>query len=280
MSASRNASAVSPPSAAPASLRVSACIICCNEAQRVAAALDSLAWCADIVVVDSGSTDGTFEMAQRHASRPRVMHHDWPGYSAQREYAVSQCRNEWVLMLDADEECSPALGAEIAALDAAALDNVAIFELPRRNYLAGRYVRCWSPDYQTRLVERTRITWEGTQLPEVRRPRPGRVTRRLQGPLLHGRVGPFSPTDLVHGVKMAAYADLLARNLAARGKQATLLNLLSRPLATFIKYYLLRGGFLDGRLGLVIAYKTTIGVMLKYSMLYARELESASEPRT
>lgn len=253
---------------------LSACIICKNEIQRIGYALDSLAWCDDIVVVDSGSTDGTLDFARNHPAEPRVLHHDWAGYNAQREYAVSQCRHDWVLMLDADEECDPALAAEIQSLDlspAGPHKDVALFRMPRRNYMAGRYVRCWSPDYQTRLAHRGRVVWDKQALPEVRRPGPGFRQATLRQPLLHNRHGDFTMTDLVDGKAMEHYANLLAESMHNRGKRASLLNLLFRPVTTFIKYYLLRGAFLDGRFGLVIAWKTTVGVVLKYSALYARE---------
>jgi glycosyltransferase involved in cell wall biosynthesis len=250
---------------------LSACIICQNEATRIGVCLDSLAWCQDIVIVDSGSTDATLEIARAHITRPRIVHQDWLGFNPQRRVAVEQCRHDWVLMLDADEECSPELAAEIRVPAITASKNVAIYQMPRRNYLGGRYVRCWSPDFQARLIHRGRVVWDERPLPEIRTAKAGYRTASLRGSLLHGRVGGDPMVDVSDGRKMAAYAVLLAGHLRARGKRASFLDLLLRPLLTFFKYYILRGGFLDGRFGLVIAYKTTIGVMLKYSVLYAME---------
>ena len=256
---------------------VSACIICRNAGPRIDTALDSLSWCDDIVVVDSGSTDGTIARAHNHAAKPRVIHHDWPGYNPQRQFAAGQCRNDWVLMLDADEECSPDLAAEIARLDDAATRDVAIFKIPRKNYIARRYVRCWSPDHQTRLIHRQRTDWDPTSAPEIRRAKAGFRVAQLKACLLHNRLTPFAPTDVNDGPRMAEHAEILARAMAQRGKRATLLNLYFRPFAVFFKYYILRGGFLDGRFGLIIAYKTTIGVILKYSVLYGKQ-ELADQP--
>jgi (heptosyl)LPS beta-1,4-glucosyltransferase len=174
-------------------------------------------------------------------------------------------------MLDADEECDPALIAEIQHLDESTLAHVGLCRMPRRNYLAGRYVRCWSPDWQTRLIHRDRVLWDPASIPETRRCKPGFTQRPLRGSLLHDRRGLFRRTDLINGPQMAAYAEDLAESLRQRGQHASLLNLLFRPPLTFLKYYLLRRGFLDGRFGLIIAYKTTIGVMLKYTALYAKE---------
>ena len=264
--------------------KFSACIICQNESRRIVGALDSLAWCADIVVVDSGSTDDTVALAQSHPTHPRVLVQPWLGFSGQRKFAVEQCLHPWVLMLDADEECSPELAREIQDLPGGILESAALCKMPRKNFMGGRYVRCWSPDYQARLIHKERVDWDPKPLPEVRHPKPGFHSHKLHAPLLHNRFAPFALIDINDGPKMAAYAELLATHMAQRGQRATLLNLLFRPLSTFIKYYLLRGGILDGRLGLIIAYKSMIGVMLKYSVLYAKEElareRSADSPET
>jgi hypothetical protein len=252
-------------------MRISACVICKNESGKINACLDSLAWCDDIVVLDSGSTDGTPEKAAAHAAHPRVIHRSWAGYNQQREFAVGQCRNPWVLALDADEECSPELADEIQKLDDAGTAAVAMFEMPRKNFIARRPVRCWSPDYQARLIHQQRVVWDEKSAPEIRRPKAGFSVRRLSMPLLHNRMSPYRTTDINDGPRMAEHAAILAASLRSRGKHATLAGLLFRPILTFLKYYLLRGGFLQGRFGLVICYKTTIGVMLKYSVLYAEE---------
>lgn len=255
----------------PMPLAVSACVICCNEADKIGLCLDSLAWCQDIVVLDSGSTDATVVLAQNHPSRPRVLTHAWQGYSLQRYFAAQQCRNPWVLMLDADEECSPQLAQEIQNLNEQISRTVAIYRMPRYNYINRRYVRCWSPDYQDRLVHRQRLQWAPESIPEVRRPAPGFSTARLRRPLLHNRLQPLRLEDFNDGPVMAERAKLLATTMAGNGQRAGVANLLVRPAATFIKYYFLRRAFLDGRFGLLVAYKTTIGVMLKYSALYALE---------
>lgn len=262
-------------------IAISACIICKNEAHRITATLDSLNWCQDIVVVDSGSSDNTMELAQIHPTKPRVLRQPWLGFNGQRKFAAEQCAHPWVLMLDADEECSPELAGELQHLDLEGLAKVGMLKMPRRNYLGGRYVRCWSPDYQQRFIHKERMDWDPRPLPEIRTPKPGFLVKKLKGSLLHGRVGGNGEQilrEISDGQKMAAYAELLAGNLRQRGQRATWLNLIFRPLLTFIKYYILRGGFLDGRFGLIIAYKTTIGVILKYSVLWALENNPSAPP--
>ncbi|MGC9258770.1 MAG: glycosyltransferase family 2 protein [Phycisphaerae bacterium] len=261
-------------------MRISACVICRNEAGKISSCLDSVAWCDDIVVVDSGSTDGTVEKAAAHKTQPRIIHHDWTGYNQQRQFAVDQCRHEWVLALDADEECSSELAAEIQSLPDTRTSGIAMFAIPRKNFIAHRWVRCWSPDYQTRLIHQQRVIWDDTSAPEIRRPQSGFSTQKLAGPLLHNRLSPYSITDINDGPRMAEHATILAQSLHARGRHATMAALLFRPALTFLKYYIFRGGFLQGRFGLVICYKTTIGVMLKYSVLYATDvLPQQTEPQ-
>ncbi len=258
-------------------IAVSACVICKNEAEKVRTCLDSLTWCTDIVVVDSGSTDATVQIARQHPAKPRVIHHDWQGYNQQREFAVSACANPWVLALDADEECSPKLARDIQNISESAVAQIAMFETPRKNFIAGRFVRCWSPDFQMRLIHRDRVEWDQTSLPEVRRPIQSFTIAKLGGAILHNRLTPYREVDFNDGPVMAERARLLASRMAATGKRATLFALLTRPPMTFLKYYFLRGAFLQGRFGLIIAYKTTIGVMLKYSVLYAEQNLQASQ---
>lgn len=265
-----------PFSANVSAMLISACIICKNEADKIVTCLDSLVWCDDIVVVDSGSSDGTPEKAGLHAVKPRVIQRKWLGYNQQRAFAVNQCRHEWVLALDADEECSPELAAEIKSLDDSQSSSIAIFQMPRKNYIARRWVRCWSPDYQGRLIHQHRLEWDTTSAPEIRRPKAGLSIGKLKHPLLHNRLSPYIPTDINDGPRMAEHAAILADSLRSRGKHATFPDLFFRPALTFFKYYILRGGFLQGRFGLVICYKTTIGVMLKYSVLYGEEELAAS----
>ncbi len=255
-------------------LAISACIICKNAADKIGLALDSLAWCDEIVVVDSGSTDDTVKVCQSHPSgKVRVLFNAWPGFNPQRQFAANQCRNAWVLMLDDDEECSDELRRELQSLAPAAVEQVAIFKMPRQNFVAQRHVRCWGPDYQTRFIHREHVQWDSRSSPEIRTPTPGFTTSRLSGPLLHNRLRPYQPSDFNEGARRAMKVADLVRHMQRKGKRAGFVNLLLDPLFTFFKYYVLRGGFLDGRFGLVIAYKTTIGAMLKYSVLYGKELD-------
>lgn len=261
---------------------VSACIIAKNQAKRIGLALNSLTWCQSIVVVDSGSTDGTLEICREHEGAQnrgvKVVSEPFRGYNPQRQFAASLCPTDWVLLLDADEEVSNGLQAEIQGLKAEQLEKAAIFEMPRKNFIARRYVRCWSPDYQTRLIHKHRTQWAPQSAPEIRTPKYGFTVSRLKHPLLHNRLTQFSPKDFCDGPRMEEHASILADAMQARGKRATLGQLLARPGLTFLKYYFLKGAFLDGRFGLTIALKSTIGATLKYSVLYGRELQHEPLP--
>ena len=224
-------------------------------------------------MVDSGSTDGTLEICRGHGSgKVRVIQEKWRGYNPQREFAANACKTDWVLMLDADEECSPELQRELVGLSDTVLADAAIFRMPRKNYLAGRYVRCLSPDYQARFIHKGRTEWDPQPLPEIRRAKAGFGVKTLKRALLHNRLTAFSMLDFCDGVRMQERAQALAGAMHERGRRATMMQLLTRPVLTFLKYYFVKGGILDGRMGLAIAYRGTIGVALKYSVLYGREL--------
>jgi glycosyltransferase involved in cell wall biosynthesis len=261
------------------SISISATIICKDSAESIGLALDSLAWCDDIVVVDSGSTDGTLEIVRGHKSKPRVIERAWAGFNPQREFSAGECKHEWVLMLDADEECSEELAKELQSLSEEGLAKTALMKMPRKNFVAKRYVRCWSPDFQTRFVHRGRVEWDKRSLPEIRTAKAGFGEGKLKGVILHNRMRPYRESDFADP-RQIGYAHELAGHMAQKGLRAGFLNLWFRPKLTFLKYYFLRGSFLDGRFGLVIAYKTTMGVMLKYSVLYGNELGKDERQKT
>ncbi|HEX7009596.1 MAG TPA: glycosyltransferase family 2 protein, partial [Phycisphaeraceae bacterium] len=138
------------------------CVLACNEAEKIEHALRSARaclWVKEIVVFDSGSSDATIEIARRHADR--VEHHAWVDFSTNRQKIVAAASHDWVFILDADEEISPELSAEVGGLSggtADAFERHPILTMPRRNYLLGRHVRAWDPDRIDRLFDRRRVT--------------------------------------------------------------------------------------------------------------------------
>ena len=260
-------------------------VICCADAQAtLPATLASVAWADEVVVVDSGSTDVTSEIARTTADRYVV--EPWRGYTEQKKYGVSLARHDWVLVLDGDEEVSAELAAELRALDAAAVEGVDVLTMPRRNHVLGRPVRAWWPDTQSRLIHRGRARWSDDVLHDAREPSaPGRV-RALAGHLEHKRVAgggatggheaggdPVGWTDYFSGARLDARLLDTARQMHDRGRRVSWVGLWGRPWFAFWKFYLLKRGVLDGSFGLLVAQKAMVSTQLKYAALWAVQQE-------
>jgi glycosyltransferase involved in cell wall biosynthesis len=246
----------------PSSL--SACIITYNEADRIEACLRSLAFCDEIIVVDSHSSDDTRTRAA--AGGARVIERDWPGYRSQKQFAVDAARHDWVLCLDADERVSEALRAEILARRAAGFPGVSGYSVPRITDYFGRFLRHGNayPDRLVRLFDRRRGGWSGYEIHENTRVE-GRIGR-LRGHLEHFAYRSLSD----HLNRMQRYADLMAQALYAGGRRCGLTPVLLNPQWRFVRGYFLRLGFLDGWRGLVFALIEANYVRAKYLGLFMR----------
>ncbi|MBI4574161.1 MAG: glycosyltransferase family 2 protein [candidate division NC10 bacterium] len=258
---------------------VSVVICCANVADTLEAACRSVSWADELVVVDSGSSDATADIARRFATR--YVLEPWRGYTEQKRFGTSLCRHEWILVLDGDEECSPELAREISRLTAESLEAHDVFLMRRRNYQMGRYVRAWSPDWQSRLIHRERCRWADEALDDRRLPsHPSRVAR-LRGWLAHKRCSQAGFADYFDGKLADARLRLIAEQMYARGRGCGWLDLLVRPALAFVKFYFLKFGFLDGLFGLLIAQKAAMAVQLKYAALWAMQkgrLKPADDP--
>jgi glycosyltransferase involved in cell wall biosynthesis len=244
---------------------VSVAVITLNEEDRLAACLASVAWAGEIVVVDSGSTDRTVEVARRFTDR--VLVRSFAGYGAQKNVAAEACRGDWVLSLDADERVPVALGEEIRAV-AAADPREAGFLVARRNLFLGRWMRHGGlyPDYQLRLFRRGRARFREVAVHE---------SARVEGPV--GRLREAILHDSYRGLadfvaRHNRYSDLAAGELAAAGRGGGLADLVLRPSWRFLAMYLLRGGFLDGWRGLVLAGLYAHYVFLRAAKVRERAL--------
>ena len=245
-------------------MKISATVITFNEESNIAAALESLSWADEIIVVDSESTDQTVEIARRYAGH--VFIRKWPGYSAQKNFAADQARNDWIFSLDADERVSNELAGELARLDIDAASQVAGFEMPRLTKYLGRWIRHsgWYPDYKIRLYDRRRSRWRGEYVHESLEVE-GQV-KRFNGNLLHYTVRNASE----HHLRIDRYTTLAAEQMHSEGKRATLAALFFVPLTTFIKSYVVKRGFLDGAQGLAIAYFAAHYAFLKVLKLWEK----------
>ncbi len=228
--------------------RLSVTVITLNEAERLRTCLESVAWADEIVVVDAESQDKTVAVAREFTDRVWVR--PWPGFAAQKNFALAQATGDWVLSLDADEEVSPALRADIeAVLASGGRSRPAGYAVPRRNLFLGQWVRHGGlyPDWQLRLVRRGRGRFVERAVHEALRVE-GAVGR-LRGHLVHrsyDSLGDF--LDRAH-----RYATLAADDLVRSGGRVRTGELVLRPFGRFLAMYVLRGGFLDGGKGLLLA---------------------------
>jgi (heptosyl)LPS beta-1,4-glucosyltransferase len=240
---------------------LSVTIITRNEAADIDAALASVAWADDIVVVDSESTDDTAAIAAGRGAR--VVVRPWPGYIAQKNYAASIASHDWILSLDADERVTPELAAEIRAVLAAG-PRQAAFRIPRVTFHLGRWIRStdWYPDYQTRLYDRRAADWTGQYVHEA-------VTVRGETGQLRGELQHFAYRDVAdHLETIDRYTTLAARQMHEAGRRATLVDLALHPLFAFLRNYLVRGGIRDGAAGFLISRMNAYYVFLKFAKLW------------
>ena len=247
--------------------KVSVTIITLNEAEHIAAAIDSVSWADEIVVVDSGSSDGTADIARARGGR--VSTRVWTGYVDQKNHAASLASNDWILSIDADERVTPELTAEIQALLRSEPPRRG-YRVPRITFHLGRWIRTtdFYPDYQARLYDRRAGAWRGELVHESVQVDGG--VDYLRGELQH-----YSFRDLTdHLSRVNHYTTLAARQLHGRGRRATAIDLLVHPPAAFLRNYLLRRGFLDGTAGLIISVVNAYSVFLKFAKLW--ELERCS----
>jgi glycosyltransferase involved in cell wall biosynthesis len=248
--------------------RISVAIVTLNEEERLRACLESVVWAEELVVIDAGSSDKTVAIAREFTDR--VQFRAWDGYGTQKNFALGQCQGDWLLSLDADERVSEALRKEIQAI-LRAEPAEAGFLVPRRNLFQGRWMRHGGlyPDWQLRLFRRGRGVFVERAVHEsVRVDGP---TGRLRAPLIHDSYR--SVADAVG--RLNRYSDLAAADLAAAGQGDGLVDLLARPAWRFLSMYALRGGFLDGWRGLLLAALHAHYVFLRAAKV--RELSSGRE---
>lgn len=222
---------------------LSVAVITLNAGRQLDACLQSVAFADEILVVDSGSTDATLEIAQRRGAR--VLRQDWLGYGGQKRFAVNQAKHRWVLSIDADERVSDALRESIQnELEA---PRFQAYQMPRRNRFLGRWLRHGEgyPDFSLRLFNREHANWSDDPVHE--KVVADTTVGRLKGDLLHESESGVA--DYI--AKQNRYTTLQAEALHARGKRAGVLRLLLSPFFRFIKFYFLRLGFLDGLPGLI-----------------------------
>jgi glycosyltransferase involved in cell wall biosynthesis len=247
-------------------LPLSLCVITRDAGRTIDDCLGSAAFASEIVVVDSGSRDDTVEIARRRGAH--VIERDWPGFGAQKNFAVGAAAHNWVLCIDADERVTPALAASIA--DAMAAPRAAAFAMPRRNRFLGRWLAHGEgyPDWNVRLFDRRRARWSADPVHEhVVTDGP---VARLNGDLLHASAESLDD----YMTKQNRYTTLQAEAMHARGERAGAARLVVSPLVRFIRFYVLKLGFLDGVAGLVHIAIGCQNSFMKYAKLRALQAEA------
>jgi glycosyltransferase involved in cell wall biosynthesis len=241
---------------------VTAIVITKDEADSIADALKSLSWADEIIVVDAESTDDTASIARQFTEHVYVR--PWPGYVAQKNYAASLATHDWIFSLDADERVPGELAAEIRAL-LATEPKVRGFRMPRVSFYLGRWMRTTDmyPDYQLRLYDRRHAEWDGLHVHESVKVKTGLVG------YLHNELQHYPYKDLSeHLIRMDRYTTLAARQMFEKGKRTTRLELLFHPPVAFARNYIFKGGFRDGKPGLIISLVNSYYVMLKFAKLW------------
>lgn len=239
---------------------LSAVLITRNAASRLEVCLQSCAWASEIVVVDSGSTDATLDIARRFNAR--IVPHDWLGFGKQKQFAVARARHDWVLCVDADERVSDALRANI--LKELEAPRFQAYAFARCNRFLGRWLRHGEgyPDWSLRLFDRRHAHWSDDPIHE--KVVTGAPVGRLQGELLHESEDGLAD----YLAKQNRYTTLQAEALHARGRRACLARMLLGPPLRFLKFYFLRRGFLDGVPGLIHILIGCCNSFTKYAKLF------------
>lgn len=213
-------------------------------------------------MVDSGSTDGTVELARALGARVEVTA-DWPGFGPQKNRALDLATGDWVLSIDADERVTPELAREIQATLAAPRGDA--YEIARLSNFCGRDIRHsgWWPDYVLRLFKRGAARFNDVVVHERVVPADGRAPLRLEGHFQHY---PYDNLDALI-TKINRYSSDAAAMMYAKGRRTSVLGALGHSFWTFVRIYLIRRGFLDGRHGLVLAVTAASGSFFRYSKL-------------
>ena len=254
-------------------MSLSVVIITKDEEANLARTLASVAWAEERIVVDSGSTDDTLEVARQHGAK--IFQERWKGYAEQKNWAIAKASSEWVLSLDADEEVSPELAANIRKATTRTGSDVAGYFLARRNLFLGRWIRHggFYPDRKLRLFRRGQGKFTQRAVHETMQV--DGATAVLTGDLIHNAY----PTLTGYIETMNRYSTLGAEVAAARGDTSTsfvafLMNVYYRPALSLSWNYIFRRGFLDGREGFLLHLYHNVYVSWKYAKAWEASRKS------
>ena len=250
-------------------IKLSAVLIVKNEEANLARCLQSIAWADEIIVVDTGSTDKTVDIASARGAK--IFHIDWKGFGPARQYALERAAGPWILSIDADEEVSPDLRSEIQNVLTAETPHAG-YRLPRRTRFLDRWIAHsgWSPDYVLRLFKKAAgrcspaLVHEQVEL--------NGSCGRLTNPLRHYSY----PTLEDYVRKLDQYSSLAAKQMFIAGRQARIYQFIVLPPFSFVRKFIFQSGWRDGLEGLLIASLTAVGTLLKLAKLRVLQRNSTA----
>lgn len=245
---------------------LSVAIITMNEEANIRRTLESVRWADEIIVVDSGSTDRTVEICREFTET--VICQDWMGYSKQKNLAIDRTGGDWVLSLDADEPLEPELAEEIRTIIASpsAFDG---YRIPRKTIFLGKWIRYggWYPDLNLRLFRKGKGRFRERAVHEAI------SVEGTVGTTKHAIIHHTYPDITSYMARISAYSSLAVDVMAEKGIsrfKTSLLNIVARPVLTFVHKYILRLGFLDGKHGLILNLFHSYYVFAKYAKAWER----------
>lgn len=258
-------SAVTSPANAPDANKtpITGCVIAFQEEDRIEDCVRSLSFCDEVIVVDSGSTDRTRELAEANGARV-VVNHPFPGHREQKQHAVDLAAHDWVLCLDADERVTPGLRDEIEAQRLGEM-SAGAYDIERRNHYLGRFVRhgMFGPERKIRLFDRRRAKWGGVNPHDRVEVDTGARVAKLAGAIEH-----LSYRDFAHHKRtIDRFTRIAAQAMHEQGRRASIFDLCVRPPAAAIKSIAIQLGFLDGWRGFLVAWMAGYYDWMKYRRL-------------
>ena len=241
-------------------MKLSVIIITKNEAAHIGDCLDSVSFADEIIVVDSGSTDQTRQIAEDRGAKVTLT--DWPGFGPQKNRALDLATGEWVLSIDADERVTPELKQEILqVLEQPQADS---YQIARLSNYCGRWIRHsgWWPDHVLRLFKRGTARFTDAAVHES-----VQTSSRVETLASHFLHYPYTNLEM-HIAKINHYSSEAAAMMHARGKKTSVLGAVGHAIWTFIRIYVIRRGFLDGKEGFILAAMGATGSLYRYNKLY------------
>ncbi|MBX9702789.1 MAG: glycosyltransferase family 2 protein [Silvanigrellaceae bacterium] len=245
---------------------ISAIVITKNEEKNIQRCLTSLSFVHEVILVDSGSTDGTLKIAE-HFKNVQIINADWHGYSKNKQIAIDHAKNSWILWLDADEEVDIFLKQEIInSISTFNLQNISCYQIPRKTFFLGHWVKHsgWYPSFVIRLFHKERCYLNNNFLHEGVVSIDGFKILKFKNHIYH-----YSYHSLYQYFdKMNYYGKAGALQLVKRNKRFFWPFIILQPLWTFFKFYILKRGFLDGYIGVIVCMGAAFSNFIKYSNLF------------